>query len=109
MAVQQLMLNNSPRQTAIVSMNINGKVIDLEIKLNYNKIAGYWVANIKDLDKNETVIASMPLFCGQNLLGQYGYLEIGVSALINKGYYNPDDVNMNNFGKDFIWCWDDNF
>jgi predicted Zn-dependent protease with MMP-like domain len=108
MALQKLELTNDYNQRTSVSVEVNGELIDLEMFLEYNRMAGYWVVSIKDVKKDEIVISSMPLVLGINLLGQYGYLELGSSGILNTdSNISPDDLNDTNFGTTFWWCWDD--
>lgn len=108
MAAQQLQILNEYNQNLTTTVEVDGELISIGIFLTWNRMAGYWIANIKDIAKDEWVISSMPLLANQNLLGQYGYLKIGTSALVNIGGGDSDNVTEANFGTEFIWCWDDN-
>lgn len=108
MALQKLNITNEYNQLFKTSVEVDGNMIELEIFLEYNRMAGYWVASIKNLATDEKVISSMPLLADQNLLFQYGYLKIGSSAVLNISGGDPDLLDNENLGIDFIWCWDDN-
>lgn len=108
MGLQKLEITNEYNQRIAVAVEVNGKMQNIEIFLEYNRMAGYWVASVKDMAKNKIVISSMPLLAKQNLLGQYGYLKIGSSEIVNLGRLSDDALDDKNFGTDFVWCWDDN-
>lgn len=108
MALQQLMIDNTPNQITSAAIEANGEQINLKMFIRYNSMAGYWVVDISNSDTGELLIASMPLLANMNLLDQYDYLQIGSCAVINIGSGSPDDIDANNLGTDFIWCWDDN-
>lgn len=108
MAVQKLEITNEYNQIISTTVEVDSVMIDIEIFLEYNRMAGYWVASLKDVAKDQLVISSMPLLASQNLLGQYGYLKLGTSAILNIAGGSDDDLDDSNFGTDFIWCWDDN-
>lgn len=108
MALQKLNITNEYNQLFKTSVEVDGNMIELEMFLEYNRIAGYWVVSIKNLTTDEKVISSMPLLADQNLLFQYGYLKIGSSAVLNISGGDPDLLDNENLGTDFIWCWDDN-
>jgi hypothetical protein len=108
MALQQLMIDNTPNQIISAAVEVDGEQINLQIFIRYNSMAGYWVADISNSDTSELLIASMPLLANANLLSQYNYLQIGSCAIINIGSGSPDSIDENNLGTDFIWCWDDN-
>jgi len=100
-------LTTSPNQTFTCTIPIDGKSIVFSIFLRYNTQALYWVMQLSDNNQN-IIIDSIPLLCGLNLLGQYGYLRIG-SAYIYKADTTlagdaPDDSNL---GTNFLLCWSD--
>jgi predicted Zn-dependent protease with MMP-like domain len=105
MAVQILDIKNEYNQKITTAVEIEEEIKNLEIFLEFNKMAGYWVCSIKDLAKDEMVISSMPLLVGQDLLTQYEYLGIGSSVILNMSDKNPDDFDDTNLGTDFLWAW----
>lgn len=105
--LQKLEITNEFNQRISTTVDVDGALLDIEILLQYNRMAGYWTATIKKSTTNEVVISSMPLLAKQNLLGQYGYLQIGSSEIVNLGRLSDDDIDDTNFGTDFVWCWDD--
>lgn len=108
MALQQILIDNTPNQKTTVSIEVNGSQLNLQLFLRYNTMAGYWVVDITNLDTNELLIASMPVLSGYNLLEQYTYHEIGKCAIVNIGSGVAADLNDQNLGTDFVWVWDDN-
>jgi hypothetical protein len=108
MAFQQLMIDNTLNQKTSVSVEVDGEQLSLDLFLRYNRMAGYWVADISRVDTQELLIASMPLLVGYNLLEQYTYHKIGWCAIVNIGSNSPDSLSSENLGTDFLWIWDDN-
>ena len=105
---QALDIKSEYNKKHIVSLEINGERIELEIFMEYNAIAGYWVATIKDMQKNEYVATSLPVLSGQNILGQMEYLKIGIALVLPISDKNPDQLNDKNLGTDFMVVWSDN-
>jgi hypothetical protein len=103
-----LNFKNQPNQTISTSVEVDGVMIDLEMFLQWNSMAGYWTVSIKDMAKDEVVISSLPLLSAINSLGQYGYLKIGSMGVVNVGNLSDDDLNYENFGDKFLWVWDNN-
>jgi hypothetical protein len=66
MAVQKLEITNEYNQRISTTVEVDSAMIDIEIFLEYNKMAGYWVASLKDVAKDQLVISSMPLLASQN-------------------------------------------
>lgn len=100
-------LTPSPNQSFTCTIPIDGKSISFKFILRYNTQAQYWIMELYDI-KNNTIIVSIPLICGLNLLEQYSYLRIG-SAYIYKTDTTlisdkPDDTNL---GTTFILVWSD--
>ncbi|MBZ9633078.1 phage baseplate plug protein [Clostridium sp. FP1] len=100
-------LTPSPNQSFTCTIPIDGKSITFNFFLRYNTLAQYWIMELYDTKKN-TIIVSVPLICGLNLLEQYSYLRIG-SAYIYKvdttlKTNKPDDTNLGTY---FILVWSD--
>ncbi len=108
MALQKLEITNTFNQKITFSVEVNGEIKILQAFLEYNRMAGYWVCSLTDLKTKELLISSLPLLASQDLLEQYGYMKIGVSALINISGGSDDLLDDTNLGSDFVWCWDDN-
>lgn len=99
-------------QNLQVSLSIDGRIVNLALSIFYNRIAGYWVMSINDVDANVMLIDSLPLVRGDwratNLLGQYAYLGIGSVYLIkNTGDSSKDYPTEDNLATDFSLLWSD--
>jgi hypothetical protein len=100
-------LTVNPNQKFTSTIPIDGKKIKFNFFLRFNTEAKYWVLDIFNA-QNDSLIVSVNLVCGLNLLEQYSYLNIG-SAYIAKvdnslANDNPDEYNL---GSDFILVWGD--
>lgn len=95
-------------QRVFITIEVNGKLLELVVHFRYNDMAGYWAVSIKDVVNNKIVISSMPLLAMQNLLAQYEYLRIGSMAIINVANVPKDSLNRFNIGTDFVMIWSDN-
>lgn len=100
-------LTTSPNQTFTSTIPVDGKKIKLYFFLRYNTEQKCWSMDLYD-SSNISLINSIPLICGLNLLEQYSYLNIG-SAYILKLDSNivGDRPNEYNLGKDFALVWGD--
>ena len=98
------LLTSDPNQTYTVTIPGAKRNITFILTQSYNAQAGYWVLGIYD-KSNTPIVLNIPLFCGYDLLGQYGYLDIGSLYLINAGDQTieyPNDTNIdNNF--ELVW------
>ncbi len=86
MALQVVPLTNSPNQSFTAQLQVDGAPLSLNLEINYNEMAGYWVMSISDVNNN-LLIDSIPLITGSypaaNLLEQQKYLAIGSWYIIN--------------------------
>ncbi|OOM74003.1 hypothetical protein CLPUN_42410 [Clostridium puniceum] len=100
-------LTTSPNQKFTSTIPVDGKKIKFNFFLRFNTEAKYWVLDIFD-SKNDSLIVSVNLVCGSNLLEQYSYLNIG-SAYILKvdATLAGDKPNEYNLGTDFLLLWGD--
>ncbi len=100
-------LTTSPNQTFTSTIPIDGSKIKFNFFLRYNTEASYWVLDIFD-SNNVSLLASINLVCGLNLLEQYSYLKIG-SAYIYKvdSSLADDSPTEYNLGSDFQLVWSD--
>jgi len=81
--------------------------ITFKFFLRYNTESKCWMMDLSDSSGN-SILSSIPLVCGCNLLEQYSYLNIG-SAYIYKVDTTleddrPDDTNL---GTSFALVWGD--
>lgn len=100
-------LANTPNQTFTSTIPIDGKKIKLNFFLRYNTEAEYWVLDIFNSD-NMSLLASVSLVTGANLLAQYSYLKIGSAYLIKiDNSISDDNPNEYNLGTSFVLVWGD--
>lgn len=100
-------LTTSPNQKFTSTIPIDGKKIKFNFFLRFNTEAKYWVLDVFN-SQNDSLIVSLNLVCGLNLLEQYSYLNIG-SAYIYKvdNSLLGDIPNEYNIGTDFYLVWGD--
>jgi hypothetical protein len=102
---QIIPLTNAPNQSMGVSLNVDGKVLRLNLSIFYNEMAQYWVLDIAD-SSNNLLLSSVPLITGSwpaaNLLEQQSYLKIGSWFLINLGQVPDDYPNAFELGNNFL-------
>jgi hypothetical protein len=86
MALQVVPLTNEPNQVFTVQLQVDGSPLSLNLTVNYNEMAGYWLLSISDINNN-LLIDSVPMICGDypaaNILGQQRYLAIGSWYIVN--------------------------
>lgn len=70
-----------PNYTFSSKIPVDGQNIVLGFELQYNELAGYWIVTIRDEHGND-LIAGMPVMPAQNILEQYGYLQIGSAYIV---------------------------
>lgn len=130
-------LTNSPNQTLTAELNVDGAPLSLNLNIDYDEMAAYWVMSISDVSGN-LLIASIPLVTGgypaANLLQQQRYLGIGSCFIVNVsnlmlesgsevgygegqygagpyggglGFAGVDYPDKTNLGTDFQLWWDD--
>lgn len=99
-------LTTDPNQTFSVVVPINSVNKPLILNIKYNGIAGYWLMSITDKISGNLLIDSLPLITGiypsGDLLGQYGYLELGSWFIIKKGTVTNDYPDNTDLGSDFL-------
>jgi hypothetical protein len=101
-------LTTNPNQTFTSTIPINNNKIKFNFFLRYNTEASYWVLDVYD-STNTSLIVSLNLVCGLNLLEQYSYLNIGSAYLVKIDTTLADDnPNEYNLGSSFQLVWGDN-
>lgn len=107
MADQIVSLTTAPNQTFTVQLVIDNKPLTLNLALSFSTMSGWWNMQIADVIGN-VLVASVPLITGwypsANVLGQYGYLQIGAVYILNTGNVNndyPDANTLTNFS--LLW------
>ena len=115
MPAQIVPVTNAPRQSCIVSLNIDGGVCQLQLGFRLNPMAGYWILSISDQQGN-LLRDSIPMLTGtwpaSNILGDAAYLKIGSAFIVNvsndssdtQDYPGPNDFGT---GGSYLLLWDD--
>lgn len=110
MADQTLPLNSSPNQRLSLSLDVDGKVLSLQLAIRYNQMANYWVMTVFD-SAGTTLLDPVPLLTGgypaANLLEQNAYMKIGSAFVINVNGTDLDHPTGDNLGTEFIVVWGD--
>lgn len=110
MASQIVPLSNAPDQTLSVSLEIDGGVTTLGLRVRYSEVAGYWVLTVRDRVGN-VLVDSVPLITGYypaaNLLQQQAYLGIGSAYILNVSGTEDGNPTAENLGSSFLLLWDD--
>jgi hypothetical protein len=100
-------LTSNPNQTFTSTIPVDGKAIKLNFFLRYNTEAEYWVLDVYD-SNNNSLIVSLNLVCGLNLLEQYSYLKIGSAYLVRiDNALSADSPTEYNLGTQFVIVWGD--
>lgn len=109
---QNIPLVGSINQKFQVTLTINNENMLFNITVIYNEIAGYWVLTIGNAATNTVLVDSVPLFANVypagDLLGQFGYLEIGKWYIVNISNIQSDIPTYENLGTDYILVVGDN-
>jgi hypothetical protein len=104
-STQIIPLTPDPYQKMQTVVNIDNQNLTLNVTLNYNEIAGYWVLGIADSAGN-VLLSSIPVVTGKvpsgNLLEQYSYLNIGSWIVVKTSSISMDYPDDKNLGTDFV-------
>jgi hypothetical protein len=100
MAFYKVPLTNEPDQTLSITLPVNGKNINLNLRVRYNTQGGYWWMTISDANGN-VLLDALPLLTGIDLLEQYEYLGIGSAVILNRGNTTLDSPDDKTLGTDF--------
>lgn len=104
MSLQVITLTNSPNQTYTVNLNVDGSPLTVNIAINFNEMAGYWLLSIFDASNNP-LISSVPMLTGNypagNLLQQQKYLNIGSWYVVNVSNLSAEIGNETGYGEGF--------
>ncbi len=110
MSAQFVPLTNSPNQSFLTTLEVDGNPLTLQLAIRYSEIAGYWLMSVSNAS-GSLLVDSVPLITGYypaaNLLGQQAYLAIGSAFLINASGVSQDYPDWSNLGSDFVLLWDD--
>lgn len=112
MAIYELKLNNSPNQSSIVQIPIDGATRVFKIDLSYREICGYWTLSIMDWKAREEILTNIPLVTGKYLDGagdsllQFKYKRLGSFGVCRTTRENTTDYpNDKNLGTEFTFFW----
>lgn len=98
---QIISLTNLPNQSLPVSLIVDGKTLNLNLGIRFNRMAQYWVMTINDQYGN-LILDSIPMITGAypagNLLSQFRYLAIGSAYILNVNGGTADYPGSTDFG-----------
>lgn len=101
-------LTNQPYSEQEFKLTLkNKRNINIKLKLRYNDLYEDWTAEIIDNSTGKTLIDTLPLVPGVNLLGQFGYLNIGEAYIVpatDTELMMPDNTTL---GSVFVLVWGD--
>lgn len=101
-------LTNQPYSEQEFKLTLkNRRNINIKLKLRYNDLCTDWTAEVIDNSTGKTLIDTLPLVTGVNLLGQFGYLNIGEAYVIpttDTELMMPDNTTL---GSVFVLVWGD--
>jgi hypothetical protein len=107
---QVLPLTSDPDQSFAISLFVDGATLTLQLRVRYCEVGAVWLMTISDASGN-LLLDSIPLVTGvwpaANILGQYAYLGIGSTYVLNASGVASDNPGATNLGTDFIVVWDD--
>jgi hypothetical protein len=107
MAYSKIPISCTPQGSESFKVTLGSRNINIKLETRYSDVYDVWTAKVSDNNTGEVLIDSMPLVCGVNLLGQYGYLDIGEAYIIKStdtSLMQPDNKTL---GKEFILIWGD--
>ena len=112
MSIYKMQLNNSPNQSSILQIPINGVTRTFKIDLSYREICGYWTMDLQDWRTKEVILVNIPLITGKylaragNCLYQFKYKGLGEFGICRNTKENTTDYpNDKNIGKEFALYW----
>lgn len=101
-------LTNQPYSEQEFKLTLkNRRNINIKLKLRYNDLCADWTAEVIDNSTGKTLIDTLPLVTGVNLLEQFGYLNIGEAYVIpttDTELMMPDNTTL---GSVFVLVWGD--
>jgi len=107
--LQLIPLDPSPNQTFGVVLTVDGRNINLQIKLRWNILAQYWVMTIIDPGIGDYLVDGIVITTGVlptiNILQPYSYLGIGSCYIINVSGVDGDYPDEFNLGTDYVMLW----
>ena len=107
---QVIPISTSANQTFNIQVNVDAKVLTLQLAITFSEMAQYWLIAISDASGN-LLLSSIPLLTGDcqaaNILAQYAYLAIGSAYIINAGQAAIDYPDAVSLGTQFVLVWSD--
>lgn len=94
-------------QTFKVTLRGGAKNANIRFGLRYNDILDCWSASITDNSTGKLLVDSMPVVCGENLLGQYQYLGIGEAYIVQTTDTSLQQPDNKTLGTAFDLVWGD--
>ncbi len=107
MSYQIIPITDDPNQYLQTTVEVAGINVVLSFFFSYNAVAGYWIAQIKDVEGN-ILIDGLPLISAEDILEQHSYLGIGSAYIINISGIDQDYPTATGWNNDFILLWGDN-
>ena len=111
MSAQILPVTSAPNQFMTVGLALNGGTVALSLQFSYNRVGGFWVMDVSDLQGNP-LVTSIPLLTGDwpaaNIMAPFDYLQIGAWYVINQSGAIMDWPDSNTLGAAFLVLVDDN-
>ena len=108
-------LTNSPNQSFVCTIPINGENKELRFSLWYNYQAEYWLLSLSDVKSGEELIANFPLLTSKNrffnILAQVTYMNIGMCFMlpsVDKSGEYLSQASDENIATDYYMIWGDN-
>jgi Domain of unknown function (DUF6983) len=107
---QLLSLTNSPNQSLLLDLTVDGAPLTLYATIYYSEMAGYWLIDLYS-EPDVPLLLSTPLITGvwpaANMLGQFGYLTIGSLFVLNVTGAQDDYPDDTELGNRFAVLWSD--
>ena len=107
----QIPVTNQPNQSFQVSIPQGTSNLSLGFYIYWNRIAEYWQMTLTNIFTGVEIANGIPLITGadpaQNLLAQYGYLEIGEAYVVPLSDDAGDHPGEEGWGTNFILLWSD--
>lgn len=105
-------VSNSPNQSFVCTVPVNGRNLDLKFSLWYNTQANYWLLSAEDVRNGKVLFSNLPMISSSrlfsNILYQLEYMKIGICIvlpIIDNEKSMPDDKNL---GTGYLMIWGDN-
>lgn len=97
-------------QTLTTTIPLEDENKRIELKLSYNRIAGYWWADIFDPTTGEAMNCGLPLLYSEwpaeNILDQYQYENIGACAVVPTSYdHQSSQPSFDDMGDKWALLW----